>query len=35
MTTEPTQINLYVYEDESCPSELNNRRWVTKVYSYK
>ena len=32
MTTEPTLANLYVYEDKSCTSELNERYWVTKVY---
>ena len=32
MTMEPTLANLYVYEDKSCTSELNERYCVTKVY---
>ena len=35
MTTEPTLTNLYVYEDKSCTSELNERYRVTKVYLHK
>jgi len=32
VTTEPTLTNLYVYEEKSYNSELNERYWVTNVY---
>ena len=32
VTMEPTLTNLYVYEEKSYTSELNERYWVTSVY---